>query len=72
MSEDNKPQSDLHNAAKELGAAGGRKGGPARARKLSSAERSRIASLAAKARWSKAESKKRAVKKKLKGKGKKK
>ena len=33
------------------GSSGGRKGGPARAAKLSSRERSRIARKAAKARW---------------------
>lgn len=38
-------------AAVALGRLGGRKGGPARAKKLSSSKRSAIAKLAAKARW---------------------
>src|SRR5688572_18421470 len=40
-------------AAVELGRLGGRKGGVARARKLSAKKRSEIARKAAKARWSK-------------------
>lgn len=40
----------LTSAAKTLGAAGGKKGGPARARKLTSAERSAIAKLGGKAK----------------------
>lgn len=40
-------------AAVALGRLGGLKGGPARARKLSSRQRARIASKAAKARWKK-------------------
>lgn len=52
-------ESELHNAAKELGEAGGEVGGPARARKLSSQERSTIARKAAKARWAKEELKQR-------------
>jgi hypothetical protein len=46
--------SSLHDAAKTLGHAGGVKGGPARARKLSAEERSAIARAAANARWHKA------------------
>ena len=40
-------------AAVVLGRLGGLKGGPARARKLSSRQRAKIASKAAKARWDK-------------------
>jgi hypothetical protein len=40
-------------AAVALGKLGGKKGGPARAKKLTPAERSEIASQAATARWSK-------------------
>ena len=40
-------------AAVALGKLGGKKGGPARAKKLTPAERSEIASRAAVARWSK-------------------
>jgi len=40
-------------AAVALGRLGGLKGGPARARKLSSRQRAKIASKAAKARWKK-------------------
>ena len=45
------PDSHKNPAAVELGRLGGRKGGRARAEKLSADERSRIASLAARARW---------------------
>jgi hypothetical protein len=38
-------------AAVELGRLGGKKGGPARAKKLSAARRKEIAKSAAKARW---------------------
>ena len=48
-----KGQSALHDAAKRLGHAGGVKGGPARARRLSQEERSEIARKAAEARWKK-------------------
>lgn len=40
-------------AAVALGRLGGLKGGPARAKKLSSRQRAKIASKAAKARWTK-------------------
>lgn len=43
--------SELSDAAKKLGEKGGKKGGPARARKLSPEERKRIAKLGAAARW---------------------
>ena len=47
-------QSGIKNpAAVALGRLGGKKGGKARARKLSSERRSEIARMAAKARWSK-------------------
>jgi len=66
MADESKPsQTDLHDAAKRLGEAGGKKGGPARARTLSTEERSAIAKKAAKARWAKA---KAHNKKKKKGK----
>jgi len=42
--------------AQALGRLGGLKGGPARAAKMSSAERSKSASEAAKARWNKQQS----------------
>jgi hypothetical protein len=45
------PQSGKNLAAVALGRKGGLKGGVARARSLSSEERSRIAKEAAKARW---------------------
>lgn len=44
---------DKNPAAVALGRLGGKKGGPARAKKLSSKKRSAIAKKAAKARWSK-------------------
>jgi hypothetical protein len=47
--------SDKNPAAVALGRLGGRKGGPARARKLSSARRKEIARKAARARWSRRE-----------------
>jgi len=46
-----KPKKKLHKAAATLGHYGGKKGGPARARKLSAKRRSDIASQGAKARW---------------------
>lgn len=42
---------EKNQAAVELGRLGGQKGGPARARKLSTARRSEIARKAAQARW---------------------
>ncbi len=42
--------SSLSAAAKALGSAGGKKGGPARAKKLTSVERSKIASMGGKAK----------------------
>ena len=50
----NKAQSELHDAATKLGHAGGIKGGPERAKRLSQEERSEIARKAAKARWKEA------------------
>lgn len=44
---------DKNPAAVELGHLGGLKGGPARAKELSSKRKSDIASKAAKARWNK-------------------
>ena len=43
---------ERHNAAVILGRKGGKKGGPARANKLSAEQRSKIAQMAAQARWS--------------------
>jgi hypothetical protein len=43
----------LHQAAALLGARGGRRGGPARAARLSPGERKRIAEMGARARWRK-------------------
>ena len=45
--------SQINQAAATLGRLGGLKGGPARAKKLSSKKRAAIAKKAAKARWSK-------------------
>ena len=45
-----KPNSSLSQAAKQLGSAGGKNGGPARAKKLTSVERSKIASMGGKAK----------------------
>jgi len=45
-------ESDKDSAMSELGRAGGLKGGKARAKKLTSTQRSEIARLAATARWS--------------------
>lgn len=63
--------SKLHAAAKELGRAGGIKGGPARAKKLTAKERSEIARLGGLAHDSKAgvAGKKRAEGKEKKRKG---
>jgi len=52
------------NAAKQLGSRGGKKGGPARAKKLSSQERSQIASKGGKAKASNNKGKKPFQKKK--------
>ena len=49
-------QAERHEAAVTLGRAGGRKGGPARAKKLTPEQRTEIAQRAAKARWGKKES----------------
>ena len=46
-------ESEKNPAAVALGRLGGKKGGPARAKKLSKKRRSEIARKAAKARWSK-------------------
>lgn len=46
-----KPHAEKMPAAVELGHLGGQKGGPARARKLSQQQRTRIATEAALARW---------------------
>lgn len=43
----------VHDAAVYLGRMGGKKGGPARAAKLSKEERSKIAAQGAKAKWKK-------------------
>jgi len=48
------PDAGKNPAAVALGRLGGRKGGKARAQKLTAKERSRIAKKAAKARWGKA------------------
>ena len=48
-----KPKGSLSEAAKTLGSAGGKKGGPARAKALSSSRRSAIARQGAKAKHSK-------------------
>ncbi len=47
------PQPKKNPAAVALGRLGGKKGGPARARKLTKQERSAIARKAAQARWAK-------------------
>ena len=47
------PTKEKNPAAVELGRLGGLKGGPARAKKLSSKKRKEIAREAAKARWAK-------------------
>lgn len=47
------PKPAKNPAAVELGRLGGKKGGPARAKKLSKKRRSEIARRAAKARWKK-------------------
>jgi hypothetical protein len=52
----NKAQPQKNPAAVALGRLGGLRGGPARARKLSSKKRKEIAKKAAKARWEKSTS----------------
>ena len=47
------PPEERHAAAVTLGRLGGKKGGPARAKKLSKKRRSEIARKAAETRWSK-------------------
>ncbi len=47
------PKPEKNKAAQELGRLGGLKGGTARAKKLTTEERSEIAKKAAKARWAK-------------------
>jgi hypothetical protein len=48
---DNRDVAARQQAARLLGSVGGKKGGPARARKLSKARRSQIAKKAARVRW---------------------
>jgi hypothetical protein len=50
-SEDKTDQPEKNPAAVELGRLGGKKGGPARAKKLTKKRRKEIAKKAAKARW---------------------
>jgi len=68
MGDKKKTSTDLTEAAKKLGHAGGVKGGPARAKALTAEEREAIARMGGKARAAKA----KMTKAKLKGKGKKK
>jgi hypothetical protein len=51
--EGNPPDEEMRELARRLGSRGGKKGGPARAKKLSGERKSEIASNAAKARWAK-------------------
>ena len=51
--EDKDPDEGKNPAAVELGRLGGKKGGPARAKKLTATQRAEIAKKAAKARWRK-------------------
>ena len=51
--QDKNPDEGKNPAAVELGRLGGKKGGPARAKKLTAAKRAEIAKKAAKARWRK-------------------
>jgi hypothetical protein len=53
ITEDISPIKDKNPAAVELGRLGGKKGGKARALKLTAKQRSEIASKAARARWNK-------------------
>jgi hypothetical protein len=53
VSKENEKHNELSEAAKKLGSKGGKKGGPARARKLTAAQRKKIAEEGAKARWKK-------------------
>ncbi len=60
----NQPSKGSSNAAQQLGSRGGKRGGPARAKALSSTQRSAIASKGGKAKASKNKGKKPFVKKK--------
>lgn len=51
MTDEKKRKPALHTAAVTLGAKGGEKGGPARAKALTGPEKSAIAKQGAKARW---------------------
>ena len=51
---DHDPDQDKNPAAVALGRLGGKKGGPARAKKLTKEQRAEIARKAAQARWEKA------------------
>ena len=53
MSDKKKKNNELSEAAAKLGHKGGLKGGPARAKKLTAAQRKQIAKKAAEARWGK-------------------
>jgi hypothetical protein len=53
MKKEKKAKGSLSEAAKVLGSAGGKKGGPARAKALSSTRRSTIARMGAKAKHNK-------------------
>lgn len=53
QTEDDPPQPEKNPAAVALGRLGGKKGGPARAAKLTPEQRREIAQKAAKARWAK-------------------
>jgi hypothetical protein len=53
VDDDSAPPPAKNPAAVALGRLGGKKGGPARAKKLTDAEKTRIAKKAAAARWSK-------------------
>lgn len=66
MSESSKPKknNELTEAAKTMGSAGGKIGGPARSKALTAEERSKIAEAGGKARAAKL----KATKRKLKGK----
>jgi len=51
--EQDRETEEMRELARKLGSRGGKKGGPARAKKLSDERKSDIASKAAKARWEK-------------------
>ncbi|TMD14288.1 MAG: histone H1 [Chloroflexi bacterium] len=51
--EEEPPSDEVRAAARALGSLGGKKGGPARARKLTAEQRSEIARRAAQKRWRK-------------------